>query len=205
MGEVFVMSFKSRCAALVFAAAAGLPAGCVSSMESDVSITTSPKEDDEYAAALAKATQKRSVFKDFEARYFVSATILSPEFRTAFQKRLERVYKLGQVQFEKAAGKAGFFVQINAPEMDRVELNNPHHWTILLDTPEGPVKPVLIERLDDKERWRAFFPEGVTDWTSDYLVVFDVPAVNPNSPALVEKPQVSLTFANADAQVRLTW
>ncbi len=185
--------------------AALVPVGCVSSIEEGVSITTSPEEDDAYSEALEKATRSRSVFKDFEARYFVHATYLSPEFRAAFQKRLERVYKVGTVTFEKASGKAGFFIAINAPRSDRVDIANPQHWTVLLNTPEGPQKPVLIERLDDKERWRAFFPETITHWTTDYLVVFDVPSVNPNSPALVEKEGVSLMLANADAQVSLTW
>jgi hypothetical protein len=179
--------------------------GCVTSTESGVSVTPAPDEDDQYASVLEAATRSKSVFKDFEARYYVTATYLSPEFRNAFQKRLERVYKLGQVEFNKATGKAGFFVAINSPNLDALDLTDPQHWTILLSTPEGPIKPVLIEALHDKERWRAFFPKAITDWTTDYLVVFDAPSVNPNSPALVAKTPVSLTLANADAQVTLSW
>ncbi len=180
-------------------------AGCVTSTESGVSVTPAPEEDDQYADALNKATVSKSVFKDFEARFYVTVTYLSPEFRSAFQRRLERVYKLGQVEFNKASGKAGFFVALNSPNNDALDLTDPQHWTILLQTPEGAVKPVLIERLQDKERWRAFFPKAITDWTTDYLVVFDAPSVNPNSPELVAKTPVNLTFANADAQVVLAW
>lgn len=178
---------------------------CVHSVESGVSVTPAPEEDDQYADALDHATRTKSVYKDFEARFFVTATYLSPEFRVAFQKRLERVYKLGQFEFDKASGKAGFFVALNSPNLDALDLTDPQHWTILLQTPEGGIKPVLIEKLQDKERWRAFFPKAITDWTTDYLVVFDAPSVNPNSPALVEKTPVSLLFANADAQVTLAW
>lgn len=182
-----------------------LTTGCVTSTESGVSVTPSPEEDDTYAAALEAASVSKKVFKDFEARFFVSATYLSPAFRTAFQQRLERVYKLGQVQFEKASGKAGFFVQLQSPNNDALDLTNPHHWTILLQTAEGAVKPVLIEKLDDKERWRAFFPKAITNWTTDYLIVFDAPSVNPNSPDLVAKMPVNMTMANADGQVTLSW
>ena len=179
--------------------------GCVHTTESGVSVTPAPEEDDQYADALDHATRSKSVFKDFEARFTIAATYLSPEFRTAFQKRLERVYKLGQVAFNKASGKAGFFVALNSPNRVALDLTDPQHWTILLQTPEGPIKPVLVEALHDKERWRAFFPRAITDWTTDYLVVFDAPSVNPNSPELVAKTMVELTFANADAQVLLNW
>jgi hypothetical protein len=192
-------------AALALATTLGLgAAGCVKSLESDVDLTPPPKDDGEYAAALAKATQARKVFKDFETRYEVSATYLSPEFRGAFTRRLERVYKKGQGEFEEAAAKAGFFVVLHAPENDRTDLTNPHHWTVQLATKDGPQQPILVKKLNDKERWRAFFP-AVTQWTSEYLVVFDTPAVDANSPQLVEKTGVELTFANADAKVNLAW
>lgn len=178
--------------------------GCVYSVENDVEITPAPDDDREYAAALDKATQERTVFKEFETRYKVTATYLSPEFRNAFTRRLERVFKKNDVHFEEADQKAGFFVSIHAPHDDRTDLTNTHHWTVLLNAKEGPMKPMLVKRLNDKERWRAFFG-SVTEWTTEYLVVFDAPAVNPNSPDLVEKMGVNLLFANADAQVNLIW
>lgn len=190
-------------AASLVAAVFGLT-GCVYSVESDVDITPAPEDDKDYAKALDKATQERTVFKEFETRYKVTATYLSPEFRTAFTKRLERVFNKDEVHFEEANQKAGFFVSIHAPFEDRTDLGNPHHWTVLLESKDGPMKPMLVKRLNDKERWRAFFG-SVTEWTTEYLVVFDAPAVNPNSPELVEKMGVNLLFANADAKVSLVW
>jgi hypothetical protein len=178
--------------------------GCVYSVEDDVDLTPTPDDDREYAAALAKSTQQRTVFKDFETRYTVTATYLSPEFRNAFTKRLERVYRKGEVYFAEADQKAGFFVSIHSPDADRTDLTNPQHWTVLLDSKDGPLKPILVKRINDKERWRAFF-DSVTTWTTEYLVVFDAPAVNANSPELVAKTAIALTFANADAQVNLVW
>jgi hypothetical protein len=150
--------------------------GCISSVESDVNLTPAPDEDAEYNAALTKATKERTVFKDFETRYKVTATYLSPEFRAAFTRRLERVYKQGQVQFEEANAKAGFFVSMHAPGGERTDLTNPHHWSVLLASKDGPLKPVLVKRINDKERWRAFFP-AVAEWTEEYLIVFDAPSV----------------------------
>jgi hypothetical protein len=179
-------------------------AGCVSNLESDVDVTPAPREDSEYYAAVEKATEERTVFKDFETRYRVTATYLSPEFRAAFAKRLERVYKRSDVLFEEADSKAGFFVSVHAPQKERTDLANPQHWSILLSSNEGALKPILVKRISDKERWRAFF-DSVTEWTTEYLIVFDVPSVNANSPDLVAKTAMNLTFANADAQVNLTW
>jgi hypothetical protein len=181
-----------------------LQGGCVSSIEPGVDITPSPSEDHDYYTAYSKATKTRAVFKDFESRMTITATYLSPEFRSAFGQRLERVYKKGETRFGEANDKAGFFVSVQAPEEDRTDLSNPQHWNLLLETGSGTVKPILIKKLDDKERWRAFF-DAVTEWTCEYLIVFDVPSVTPNSPDLVAKTSVKVIFANADAQVNLIW
>ena len=180
--------------------------GCVSSIEPDVELTPSPAEDKDYFDALQKATRERIVFKDFETRMIVGATYLSPEFRSAFAQRLERVYKKGEGGFQEAKEKAGFFVTIDVPgaDSDSQDIANGHHWTVLLKTPEGSIRPVVIKRITDKERWRAFF-KNVTNWTSEYLVIFDVPSVNPDSPKMVAKTPVQLMLANADAQLNLSW
>lgn len=178
--------------------------GCVYARETDVKVAASPMEDDAFDKALRKATQKRSVFNDFETRYEISATYLSPEFRGAFAKRLEDVYKRADVELGEIGQKAGFFVSLQSFDDTRTDLTNNQHWTILYASKEGTVRPILIKRLYDKERWRAFFP-SVDHWSHDYLVVFDVPSIDANAPKLVEKTAVTVTFANADAQVELTW
>ena len=185
--------------------AVALATGCVSSLESEILLTPSPVEDESYHQALVKATKSRTIFKDFETRYQLSATYLSPEFRSAFATRLERVYKHAPTQFEEASTKAGFFVTIEAPDDARIDLANPHHWSIFLDG-EGSasIKPVIVKKLDDKERWRAFF-DNVTPWTTEYLIIFDAPNVNANSSELVAKTPINLMFANADAQLSLNW
>lgn len=178
--------------------------GCVTSTEPDIHIAQAPNEDLEYSEALQKATKERTVYKDFETRYRVTATYLSPEFRAAFGRRLERVYQRSEPLFEEANAKAGFFVSVHVPGVTNPELNNQQHWNVLMQSKEGALKPVLIKKVADKERWRAFF-RSVTDWTQEYLVVFDAPSVNPQSPDLVVKQTVNVTFANADGQVSLTW
>lgn len=180
---------------------------CIYSVEEDIKVTPAPADDTHYGAALKKATKSRTVFKEFETRYQVTATYLSPEFRTAFAKRIERVYIKSELNLSEASEKAGFFISIHSPEDDRVDLTNPHHWTVVMENNANSktlIKPILIKKLHDKERWRAYF-DGVTEWTSEYLVVFDFPSTDTNTSQLVNKTSISLTFANADAQVTLSW
>ena len=180
---------------------------CIYSVEDDVKVTPAPSEDADYSVALHKATKSRTVFKEFETRYQVTATYLSPEFRAAFAKRIEKVYIKSDINLSEATEKAGFFISIHSPIDDRVDLTNPHHWTVVLENSsqkQSSVKPILIKKLSDKERWRAYF-DGVTEWTSEYLVVFDLPSMNTSNSQLVDKIAITLTLANADAQVSLSW
>lgn len=178
--------------------------GCVHSKEADVTITESPTEDQSFDKALEKAAKTRSVFSDFETRFILTAIYISPEFRAAFSKRLEKVYKKSDVELGEIGSKAGFVVTLQVFDDTRADLTNPQHWTVLLNREDGPVRPILIKPLADKERWRAFFP-SINQWSHDFLVVFDAPGVDANTPKLVEKSPVSVTFANADAQIALTW
>jgi hypothetical protein len=177
---------------------------CVYSKESDVKITEPPSEDKTFDQALSKASKTRSVFSDFETKFILTAVYISPEFRSAFANRLEKVYKKSDVELGEIGPKAGFVVSLQVFDDTRADLTNPQHWTVVLNTKDGPIRPLLIKPLTDKERWRAFFP-SVTQWSHDFLVVFDVPGVDANAPKLVDKTPVSVTFANADAHVDLTW
>lgn len=191
--------------AIVLLVLAALTTSCLSSIEPDIQLNPSPKEDGVYHQVLEKVTKSRVIFRNFENRYEITATYLSPEFRSAFAERLTRVFREAPMQLEEASDKAGFFVSISAPNDERIDLTNPHHWSIFLASANGsPIKPVLVKRLDDKERWRAFF-DHVTDWTREYLIIFDAPSVNASSKDLVAKTPINLMFANADAQLSLNW
>ena len=197
---------KTKWMLTVAAAAAFLlpMSGCVHSIDSDIEVADAPEDDAAYDAVMQKSTRVKSVFKDFENRYQIATTYLSPEFRNAFSQRLTKVYMTGAGEFEEANAKAGFFVSLNAPFDERADLANPQHWSVLMKTADGLIKPVVVKRLSDKERWRAFFG-SVNTWSHDYLIVFDAPGVNPASADLVEKTTINIVFANADGQVSLTW
>jgi hypothetical protein len=180
--------------------------GCLSFLQPDVALTPSATEDEAYREALKKATRERTVYKDLETKAIVHAVYLSPEFRNAFADRFNRVFKSGELQFNEAKDKAAFFVSLQVPGLwhHRTDLADPHQWSILLETDHGPVRPVVIKRVPDKEQWRPFFTH-ITEWSSEFLVIFDAPSINANSEQMVVKTDVKLTIANADAQVNLSW
>lgn len=187
---------------LLLALGASLPS-CVTSLEREVDLNRPPEDDKEYFPALRKATRAADVVSNFETHWTITTTHLSPEFLTAFNRRLERVYLQGSSSFEDAKAKTGFFVSIYSPENDVTDLSNPNHWTIVLEKKDGQLRPVLVKKLSDKIRWRSFF-DTVGRWTEEYLVVFDTPAINPDA-NLVEKAPINLIFANANARITFTW
>jgi enoyl ACP reductase len=77
---------------------------------------------------------------------------LYPEFRAAFSERLERVNKRGDLHLDEAKYKAAFFVSVEVPglDMERADLTNPYHWSVMLNGDQGPIKPILIKRIIDR-------------------------------------------------------
>jgi hypothetical protein len=179
-------------------------AGCVTSVERAVDINSSVDSDDAYYAAYKKYTQDAKVIADFEHRYSVTATVLTPEMRSALAKRYEQMFAVQQTVLDDSSSKSGFFVSVFSPNRQGYDIEDEVHWTILLQTGETPRRPMVVRRLDDKERWKPFFPE-VSQWSKEYLIIFDENLPDLDSAELVKKNSISLIFANADAQVKLVW
>lgn len=179
-------------------------AGCVVSVESAVDLNTPVEDDRPFMKAYEQSSHTYRVINDFETRYTLTATYLSPEFRTAFARRYEQLFKEPQPVLEEASSKAGFFVTIFSPTSSASELSDNQLWNIQMEVRDQKLKPVLVRRLRDKERWTPFFKD-VTPWSKEYLVLFDTPSVTPSSPDLVEKTPINLNFANADAHVKFSW
>ncbi len=181
-----------------------LLAGCVTSIEEAVEINPTAESDGSYYKVYSKYTRDANVFDNFENKYTLTATVLSPEMRSAMASRYERLYKVQQGILEEASSKTGFFVSIFSPERGGLDLDDEVLWTILVKIGETPRRPSLVRRLGEKERWRPFFPE-VNQWSKEFLVVFDEPLPDLASENLVHKNSISLKFANADASVSLAW
>jgi len=182
----------------------GSSTGCVYSKESSVSLQDDASSDKKYDHVHERATMNAEIIKDFETRYQVSTTYLSPEFRNAFAQRYERVYREPEPVLQEASAKAGFFVTLFSPDSTGYDLTDTHTWTIHLKSGDKLLKPVLVKKLHEKERWQPFF-RNVHKWSKEYLVLFETPSVQTNSPDMVAKESLTLEISNADAHVDMKW
>lgn len=178
--------------------------GCVRTLSNTVEFNSPLDQDKNYYDILLRNTRDTKIFRNFEMLYTVSATYLAPEFRAILAQRYEELFQQPQPVLEEATSKAGFFVSIYGPDKDLVDLTNIHHWSILLQAKDQTIKPILVKRLSDKERWRPFF-ENIHPWSHEFLVLFDTASITPNDPSMVEKSSLTLMFASADAKVRFSW
>ncbi len=178
---------------------------CASSMDKGIKASDPIYSDSDYYDHYMSATRGGDLIVKFDVKYRVHATYLSPEFRASLIKRTNDLYLEDAAEsFKEASSKAGFIVTAYGQERESVDMMNPSHWTLLFESKEGPVKPILVKKITDKIRWRNFF-ETMTPWTVDYLVVFDRTAVNPGAENLVEKPITKLTMATGEGKIKLEW
>ena len=80
--------------------------GCTTS--SNVDLQPSFKEDDDYFKVYERNTKMQKVFKNFESKFAIEITYLSPEFRQAFSQRLKKLYLQDSPSLDEASTKAGF-------------------------------------------------------------------------------------------------
>ncbi len=171
----------------------------------EIDLHDPPEQDKDYKFIFSDSTKDVEVYDNFETRYRIHATYLSPKFRGAFTERLKKLFTEAIPSFSEAGKKAGFFVTIYAPEDALTDLDNEQLWRIFLQLDnQSKLSPTLVKRLAEKERWRPFFP-SVSSWTKEYLIIFDTPSITPNAAELVEKKSFRLTFTNADARVHMNW
>ncbi|MFK7825358.1 MAG: hypothetical protein AB8G05_14480 [Oligoflexales bacterium] len=173
---------------------------------SNVAIKLHPSLNDDYAylEILEKDTRSTEVYDNFETKFHIHATYLSPQFRRAFDKRLSYLMKEAPFSLGEASSNTGFFISVFAPEDKRVNLNNQNLWTISMKNKNKKYFPTVVRALSDKERWEVFFSH-VNKWSKEFIIMFDVPSITPQSPDLVAKDQLKLLLSNSDASVMMTW
>lgn len=175
--------------------------GCTFS--SNVDLQPTFIEDDSYFQTYAKNTRSQKIYDNFENKFSIEATYLSPEFRVAFSERLKRLYLQDNPSLGEANDKAGFFVVIHSPDDEDMNLGDTHLWSILLSSSNPQQSPVLVKRLGQKKRWEPFF--NVNKWTKEYLILFDTPSISTGNSDFVEKRLLNLVFAHSTAKVEFSW
>lgn len=169
-------------------------------------ITIHPKlhEDDDYYEIFKKSTRTREVYDNFETKYHIQATYLSPEFRSAFDKRLKDLTSTPAFNLGANIQKAGFFVSIFGPDAKKIDLNNQNLWSIILESNDKKFQPSVVRYLADKERWSPFF-EHVHKWTKEYFIMFESSTISPPASDMLANQKFLLKLSNLDAAVSMSW
>lgn len=180
-----------------------LSVSCIYSIDSSVELNPSVEQDSEYVDQLEQSSRKAQVINNFETKYKLVVTYLSPQFREALTNRIEKIYNVKEPFLTETDNSTGFFVSIFSSNDDTLQLSDERLWNVTLTTQSGKHKPKVIRRISDKERWKPFFNQ-INTWTEEYLVLFDVPSTKGES-KLVDQGILRLLLSNAEAKVKLEW
>ncbi len=151
-----------------------LSSGCLTTRGTDVDHPQHPSEDTAYWPQHQAATRTFEVVNNFETRYQVQVTHLTPQFRTSAADRYRAIFRQEKGVFEAAADSTGFFVSIYSANNNLADLQNQELWNIALEVNQGSLSPVRIQAMEPKELWSAFFPV-INPWSKEYLILFKLP------------------------------
>lgn len=145
---------------------------CVSSIEPEVTLNEDIRSDDAYFRSYSRETREAKVIGDFEHKFTLGATRLTPELLAAVGQRQKRLLGKEDPSFLgiKDEGAAGghFLVSVYSPSDDVIDLADKRLWSVAW---EG-MAAKRIKRLNDKTLLKAFFGH-VNGWGQDYIVSFE--------------------------------
>jgi hypothetical protein len=169
----------------------------------------------DYVDALKKWTRHGQLQSDFDVALSVDATMLSPEFRSAFAERYIKLYRLSPVEAERKRAEIGstgadeyvFHAETSTHSFDLNDLSsNKTVWRISLVDDKGREVVAREVRQDKKARdfQEAFYPyQNVFSKSWDIRLPRTLgdgtPLVGPDTKAL------TLRFAGPHGSVDLTW
>ncbi|MCB9229915.1 MAG: hypothetical protein H6618_09910 [Deltaproteobacteria bacterium] len=179
-----------------------------------VSLHDAAEDDPAYFPALKEASRNASVYRDFETKILINATFLSPQFRTAFNKRYAELMEEKHFSLAEADTKAGFFVSVFTADKQPPDLNDRKLWTLILKTSNGQQYfPSMVRSLNEKSRWQAFFP-WLSQWSKEYLILFETESPPASAAPTVSssdvlpdenEPELTLSISNPSARVEFHW
>lgn len=155
-------------------------ASCVSSVEDHVLLNSQVKEDGKYFPLVEQETASAKVIDNFEHKFSVSITRLTPALLQAMKERQRRLMQVEDLAFLPMASSSEqtshfFLLSLFSPDPDMMDLTNKHIWTTIATNqlPGSPnwIAAKSIKRLGEKRTIAAYFPR-VTQWTNEYLLEF---------------------------------
>ena len=149
-------------------------ASCISSTDPEIVLNPNLYEDTEYSVVYEQATTSLEMIDNFETKFIIQVTALSPKFRQAFSDRYKTLYSETQPVLTEASNKSAFFVSLFAANEDLLDLSDETLWNIQPLKSSGIKKPIRVKKISNKSRWTPFF-DGISPWTKEFLVLFNVP------------------------------
>ncbi len=173
---------------------------CITSSQG-VQHPSHPKDDTAYWPIHEQATLSFEVVRNFETRYQVQVTHLSPAFRAAAAERYRAIFNEQKGVFETAADSVGFFVSIYSAQNNLADLQNQDLWNIVLQVNEGSLRPTKIQTVEPKELWSAFFPT-INPWSREFLILFALPPLPSTEGG---GPRLTLSLNSPNGSVRASF
>lgn len=154
--------------------------------------------EDWYQKAYENYTRNETVYYNYETLYTISATYFSTDFYSSFTSLKNEKYIGKEYRREIKAGKS-FLISIFSPNNAYNKLKDEQLWTLRLDI-EGKEYPVkTLKKIEQKNSWYVFFPY-LNRWSSDFIVVFDVP-----EEVFHSEQKVTLKLSNTKAHTEMKW
>ncbi|MFW7377609.1 MAG: hypothetical protein ACOH5I_02220 [Oligoflexus sp.] len=178
---------------------------CSTTPTVEVQVPRDPSQDRQYFPVYQKHTSYQEVIHKFATHYTVHVTRLGPEFRTALGERYQKIFNEPQPILGEVTAKTGFFVSLFVANPEFRDLTDQNIWNIQLKTGDEISKPVLVQRLPQKEKWRPFFP-GIGPWSEEYLILFDQAPGSADGPhELLHTVSSELILNSSLGRVILPW
>ena len=161
--------------------------------DSKASIPATATQDTEYYPVLEKWTRRAEVNSKFHKTIITNAVVLSEEMKRAYSSRLSRIRgdsAIGPMGVE--AGKLGILVSSFTPDRPYLNLDDKNLWT------------ASVNLVPDKVLLESFFP-FVSQWSKEYLLIFEASAAGLSSEALVNPQTLSFDMRSALVNLSLVW
>ena len=176
---------------------------CISSHEDRIELHDSVYEDIDYGTAYEKYSTSFEMIDNFETKFVMEVTVLSPGFRQAFAQRFQELYNEPQPVLTESSDKGAFFISMFAAKDDMTDLSDDTLWNIQLFQKEQIQKPIKVKKISNKARWRPFF-KGISPWSKEFIVLFDV-SINQINGDFLKSPDSKLVFSNPNGKMTVSF
>ena len=158
----------------------------------DSSSSPTVVSDSSYYTALKQVTRQASVSHEFDSKFKIYATYISPEFRQALSDRYKRLYDKEVPMFPEEG--VSFLVSVYTNDTSKTSLDDKKIWSLFLEQNSNRIDEYTISTISDKNRVYPFF-DYVNKWSKEYVLNFHAePGTGMN-----------LLIANSDGKVKFSW